>query len=82
MDQVDQIREKTDIVALLSEYLELKQAGRNFKTTCPFHHEKSPSFVVSPEDKYGIVLVVIRGEMYLLFLWNMNKWNFQKLFVS
>ncbi|MBP9718859.1 MAG: DNA primase [Candidatus Levybacteria bacterium] len=49
MDQVAQIREKTDIVALLSEYLPLKKLGRNFKTTCPFHSEKSPSFVVSPE---------------------------------
>ncbi len=49
MDQVAQIREKTDIVALLSEYLPLKKLGRNFKTNCPFHSEKSPSFVVSPE---------------------------------
>jgi DNA primase len=49
MDQVAQIREKIDIVALLSEYLTLKKAGRNFKALCPFHTEKSPSFVVSPE---------------------------------
>lgn len=49
MDQVAQVREKTDIVSLLSEYLPLKKMGRNFKTTCPFHSEKSPSFVVSPE---------------------------------
>jgi len=49
MDQVAQVREKTDIVSLLSEYLPLKKLGRNFKTTCPFHSEKSPSFVVSPE---------------------------------
>lgn len=49
MDQVAQVREKTDIVSLLSEYLPLKKLGRNFKTTCPFHNEKSPSFVVSPE---------------------------------
>jgi len=49
MDQVAQIREKIDIVALLSEYLTLKKAGRNFKALCPFHSEKTPSFVVSPE---------------------------------
>lgn len=49
MDQVAQIREKTDIVSLISEYVPLKKLGRNFKTTCPFHNEKSPSFVVSPE---------------------------------
>jgi len=49
MDQVAQIREKIDIVSLISEYIPLKKAGRNFKTNCPFHNEKSPSFVVSSE---------------------------------
>ena len=49
MDEVARIREKIDIVSLISEYIPLKKAGRNFKTTCPFHNEKTPSFVVSPE---------------------------------
>ncbi|MFH1832844.1 MAG: DNA primase [Candidatus Levyibacteriota bacterium] len=49
MDQVSQVREKIDIVSLISEYLPLARAGRNFKTNCPFHSEKTPSFVVSPE---------------------------------
>lgn len=49
MDQVSQIRDQVDIVALISEYVSLKKAGRNFKSPCPFHTEKSPSFVVSPE---------------------------------
>jgi DNA primase len=49
MDDVAKVREKIDIVALISEYLTLKKAGRNFKTACPFHNEKTPSFVISPE---------------------------------
>lgn len=49
MDQVQEIRDKTDVVTLLSEYIKVKQAGRNFKALCPFHSEKSPSFVISPE---------------------------------
>ncbi|MCL5438628.1 MAG: DNA primase [Patescibacteria group bacterium] len=49
MDQVSQVREKIDIVSLISEYIPLKKAGRNFKANCPFHGEKTPSFVVSPE---------------------------------
>ncbi len=49
MDEVAQIREKIDLAALISEYVPLKKAGRNFKSPCPFHTEKSPSFVVSPE---------------------------------
>lgn len=49
MDQVAEIREKIDLAGLISEYVPLKKAGRNFKAPCPFHNEKSPSFVVSPE---------------------------------
>ncbi|MDO8583520.1 MAG: DNA primase [bacterium] len=49
MDEVSQIRERVDLVSLISEYIPLKKMGRNFKTVCPFHNEKTPSFVVSPE---------------------------------
>ncbi|MBP9716427.1 MAG: DNA primase [Candidatus Levybacteria bacterium] len=49
MDQASQVKEKIDIVSLISEYLPLKKMGRNFTTVCPFHSENSSSFVVSPE---------------------------------
>ena len=49
MDQVSQIREKTDIVALINGYVPLRKMGQNYKSACPFHNEKTPSFVVSPE---------------------------------
>lgn len=49
MDDVANVREKIDIASLISEYVPLKKAGRNFKAACPFHNEKTPSFVVSPE---------------------------------
>jgi DNA primase len=48
-DQVSEVKSKIDIVDIISEYIHLKKAGTNFKGLCPFHSEKSPSFMVNPE---------------------------------
>lgn len=45
---IDQVLDKTNIVEVISPYVQLKRAGQNFKACCPFHEEKTASFVVSP----------------------------------
>jgi len=50
-DVISQVIERCDISEIVSEYLPLKKAGRNFKACCPFHHEKTPSFVVNRDKQ-------------------------------
>ena len=48
---LEEIRSRCDIVDIISEYVSLKPAGKGFKALCPFHEEKTPSFMVSPEKQ-------------------------------
>ncbi|MFA6636287.1 MAG: DNA primase [Candidatus Omnitrophota bacterium] len=50
-ETIDNILDRSDIVEILSDYVQLKRSGRNFKACCPFHNEKTPSFVVSPDKQ-------------------------------
>jgi len=45
---LDEIRARSDIVEVVSQYVALKRTGKNFKGLCPFHAEKTPSFTVNP----------------------------------
>lgn len=49
---VETIRDRSDLVSVVSEYLTLKKAGQNFTGLCPFHAEKTPSFSVNPSKQF------------------------------
>ncbi|MCX6002570.1 MAG: DNA primase [Chloroflexi bacterium] len=51
MNVTDDIKQKLDIVDVISQYIQLSKSGRNFKATCPFHAEKTASFFVFPEKQ-------------------------------
>jgi DNA primase len=48
-DQIEKIKNKVDMVSLVGRYVSLKKAGKHHKGCCPFHAERTPSFVVSPD---------------------------------
>jgi len=51
MSVIDEVKQRTDIVEVISQYTTLAKAGRTFRALCPFHSEKRPSFFVYPEQQ-------------------------------
>jgi DNA primase len=51
MSVVDEVKQRLDIVEVISQYVPLKKAGRSYKGLCPFHNEKTPSFIVFAENQ-------------------------------
>jgi len=78
MDDVLLIKEKLNIADIISEYLPLKKSGVNFKTACPFHQEKTASFVVSPERQIWHCFGCQKGGDVFTFLMEKEGMEFKE----
>ena len=77
-DKISQVREATDIVDLISNYLTLKKAGKSFVGLCPFHTDSAPSFHVYPNDQHYYCFGCQKGGDVFNFLMEMEKMTFKE----
>lgn len=73
---IEDVQRAADIVGLIQTYIPLKRAGVNFKATCPFHSEKTPSFIVSPAKQIYHCFGCSAGGNVFHFLMAMEKITF------
>ncbi len=76
MSDVQLIKDKIDVKQLIEEYLPVKKAGAYWKACCPFHHEKSPSFMISPEKQIWHCFGCGKGGDIFSFLQEIEGINF------
>lgn len=73
-----QINDQTSIVDLVSEFVTLQKAGKNFKGLCPFHQEKTPSFSVSPEKNIAKCMSCGVGGTPITFYKEIKRISFEE----
>lgn len=75
---IDEVKDRLDVVEVVSSYLQLNKAGRNYKALCPFHSEKTPSFVVFPESQHWYCFGACNeGGDVFSFVMKMEGWDFR-----
>lgn len=72
----EQLKSSIDIVDIISNYIELKKTGANYKANCPFHHEKTPSFIVSPAKQIFHCFGCSKGGDAIKFVQDYEKLNY------
>jgi len=75
-DAVQEIKDRLDLVDLISEHLRLQKAGRDLKGLCPFHQEKTPSFYVSPEKQLYVCYGCGKGGDHFTFIRDIEHVDF------
>jgi DNA primase len=77
-DIVNDIKTRLSIEELVGQYVTLHKAGRNFKGLCPFHQEKTPSFVVSPEKQIAHCFGCHKGGDIISFIEEVENVDFKE----
>lgn len=81
-DLIDRILQSIDIVDVIKDYVNLKKVGTNLKGICPFHQEKTPSFVVSEEKQMYHCFGCHEGGNAISFLMKIDKMTFPEAIIA
>lgn len=76
MDVIDQIKSRLSIEEVVSRYVQLKKSGSSFKALCPFHKEKTPSFIVSPQKQLAYCFGCHKGGDIFKFIQEIESVDF------
>lgn len=75
-EEIDALREKADIVDVISHYIQVHRSGKNYKAICPFHNDHDPSLTINPEKKIYKCFVCGNGGNVFTFVQNFEKISF------
>jgi len=78
-DTIEQVRQRADIVDVVSEHVVLRKLGKDFTGLCPFHDDKSPSFTVSPSKQFYYCFSCGAGGNAIKFLMELGKHSFSEV---
>jgi len=77
-DAVEQVKERLNVSELIGEYLKLEKSGTNYKALCPFHNEKTPSFMVNAERNFWYCFGCQKGGDIFSFLMEIEGLEFRE----
>ena len=81
-DTIEQVKERSDIVDIVSEHVVLRKQGKDFVGLCPFHDDKSPSFSVSPSKQFYYCFSCGAGGNAIKFLMELGKQSFSEVVLN
>ncbi len=73
---INEIKDSNEIVDVISQYIQVKAVGLSYKALCPFHNEKTPSFIINPEKQIYKCFGCGEGGDVISFIMKMENLDF------